>query len=476
MITHVAIARVTLETTTPLTIGTGAGNDLVDAICVTDANGLPTVPGSSIAGVLRHGLPDGPEGPGAHRLFGYQQQDTGEASHVFVSWAHAHDASDRPVSARPGSAHAADEVLGLLAAGVRRDHVRISRHGVVDGRGKFDTQLVPTGARFTFELRVQGGPESRRITDPAATLDQLLGQIASPAFRLGGRTRRGFGTVKVVRVLARTFDLRTEHAAWAGVPRDLAAPVPASLLPTFRVRAADEAPGFKTGRLVLEAVDYWLFAGEPARESHYRNDKAIDQVAKTEPVITWDGARGRVLESKEARYLVPASSVKGALRHRTEFHLRRLRGVWASTDGSTPPDADVVTEAMQTLFGDVKQRAGTGDGAGKPGRVYLTDHYAAPSQREGELDHVSIDRFTGGPMDGMLFSEKPLFQGTITLALAVDVGCPIPDDVRRAFAAAVDDLCHERLPIGAASNRGHGYFRGGRVEGSVGEWLQGRMA
>ena len=54
-----ALAHVTIELSTPLTIGTGNGDDLNDSTCVLDTNGLPTIPGTSLAGMLRElGVPN----------------------------------------------------------------------------------------------------------------------------------------------------------------------------------------------------------------------------------------------------------------------------------------------------------------------------------------------------------------------------------------------------------------------------------
>src|SRR5262249_3982368 len=93
------LARVTVETRTPLSLGTGLGAGLYDTALVRDANGLPAIPGTSIAGVLRHihsALYGKDE---TDSLFGRAKERTGkeQPSRVHVSWAAIHDASDRPV-------------------------------------------------------------------------------------------------------------------------------------------------------------------------------------------------------------------------------------------------------------------------------------------------------------------------------------------------------------------------------------------
>ncbi len=82
------LARLTLETLTPLSIGTGAADGVFDVELVRDANGLPTIPGSSLAGVLRHlyWQTYGESDKEIQRLFGFQSLNEGEPSKLHVSW------------------------------------------------------------------------------------------------------------------------------------------------------------------------------------------------------------------------------------------------------------------------------------------------------------------------------------------------------------------------------------------------------
>ncbi|MEQ1566461.1 MAG: RAMP superfamily CRISPR-associated protein [Myxococcota bacterium] len=194
------ITRVTLEFDTPFAVGAVGGDDTPDTTWVTDGNGLPSIPGSSLAGVLRHALAEGrdPDDDATCRqVFGFQEGSDGRSSKVEVSWAQVHDATDRPVPFC--GAPVDDPVLALLREGVVRDHVAIGQRGVADGRLKFDESLVPAGARFTFEMVVHEGSERN------ATV--LVDLLRTGAVRLGGRTRRGFGAFRVLRAVTRSFDL-----------------------------------------------------------------------------------------------------------------------------------------------------------------------------------------------------------------------------------------------------------------------------
>ena len=47
------LARVIIETKTPLAVGSGEKEITTDALVATDVNGLPYIPGTALAGVVR---------------------------------------------------------------------------------------------------------------------------------------------------------------------------------------------------------------------------------------------------------------------------------------------------------------------------------------------------------------------------------------------------------------------------------------
>lgn len=473
-----ALARVTIELRTPLTIGTGGGDDTRDATCVVDADGLPAIPATSLAGVLRHALA-GEGDPDKHadcrRIFGYQDGKLGDSSIVELSWGQVHDSQNRPVPFR--GADLSDPVLAFMVDGVLRDHVRIDPRGVADGAGKFDETLVPAGARFTFEILVH-----ERDSDAMADLLRLLTLLGDPALRLGGRTRRGFGAITVTRVAMRSFDLRAEadRSAWLDLPRRLDQGDPRGILQMLTLPAGVPS-GKVRATLTLTPKDHWLFGGgAPVRDEHFRKDRgqptehAHDRLPVTERRIAWTADRGAM---SDFEHLVPASGIKGALRHRVAFHARRLRKDWADPALEGWPDLSQsrgYTPEEDWLFGKVKARA---DGAGEdsaPGRLFLSDAYRGDLVYAAAVEHVSLDRFTQGPMDGLLFSEAPLYGGALVVEVDIDTRPGgAPGEARRALVSALADLCEGRLALGAGGSKGHGTFDGSVTWSDSGRWIGG---
>jgi CRISPR/Cas system CSM-associated protein Csm3 (group 7 of RAMP superfamily) len=459
------LARITIELRDPLTIGRGGADPTDDRPCVLDANELPTIPGSSIAGALRASLPGGSEGDKANDLFGYQDKRRGAASRVEVSWAQVHDALNRPIpllsTERPQ-----DAVVLELSTRRSRDHVRISGFGTADGAGKFDTGYVPVGTRFTFELVLHGGTEAE------VGIAELLAILAAPEFRLGGLKQRGYGAIKLRRVEQRTFDLANPRDLkdFASLPRDLSRPVPAGLLqaatPTWPAQPTSSGE-FLALEVDLVAEGTWLVANGAPRPDvdGAQNEPKINPYRELRIVWKQNATTKSELGAVVDHYVLPGSSIKGALWHRTAFHLAKAEGrVWRQP-GDEAGRADDNQTRLGPLFGTIK----SGDD-GAPGRVRIDECAVEASKAKLQVfDHVALDQFTGGPLDGHLFREEVVL-GTpdtpLTLSVTVDLrargkrpGAALDPAMRAAFAAALRDLIGGRLPLGAADARGHGFFK-----------------
>lgn len=460
------VARCTLEVESTFRIGSGEGDGLHDAVFVTDCNGLPAIPGDSLAGVMRHALANGSDpatNPTCCAVFGYQQKSAGQASAVQCSWASVHSRNDTPVPFR--EANMDDAVLALLAAGVPRDHVRIGPHGAVDERGKFDELVVPAGARFTFELVVDS-----RCPVSALELVQLL---ARPETRIGAATRRGLGRVHPIRCRIGRFDLRqrADRERYARLPIPLEKGDGGTLDPQ-EIEAAVASGRWVHGTIQLAAADTWAIGGTiPSGRETKRQEKnskpGWDKFPFTEQHIEWatqgNGSdRGAVVSREEAPFVIPATSIKGALRHRTAFHARRLQGdSWLTANNR---DAAATPEEV-SLFGEIREAD-----RGQPGVVLLGDVRVDPNDVAlAPFQHVCLDRFTQGPMDGLLFDEVVAHGGAFEVDIDVCVD-RLSSRARQALGAALDDLCSQRLALG--SGRSHGRFAGETVWDDGGRWME----
>lgn len=449
------LARVTIQFDTPFIIGSAQDDLLYDSVFVTDANGLPALPGSSLAGILRHAWADAGYGNG-NDIFGFQKKDQGHGSRLSISWGCIHDQEDRPVEGiiQDRSLLTRDRVLSESLVTTARDHVRINHKGTADKGGKFDERSVSAGHRFTFELALEGGEAD--VDD----WQRLLSLLRSDAIRVGGKTRRGYGQFSVVALKAAAFDLTTQEGfdAFAAHPLALAEPCQLSDVLGTKPQISSQSV---VATLRLRPESFWMIGGG--------FDADIDMAPLTANRIVWSGNRGDVQYN---RAILTGSAIKGAISHRLAFHYNRLSGAFA---GQVKPEEHTGKEnkAVASLFGSEKKGKD-----GQRGRVIISDLFIDNPGPQKIINHVSIDRFTGGArtLEGALFDEKPYYRGDeLCLKIAVTDADTINERaIRTAFAAALQDLADGRLALGAGAGRGNGYFKGNITWNEPGEaWLGG---
>ncbi|NOU05580.1 MAG: hypothetical protein HOO99_05290 [Hyphomicrobiaceae bacterium] len=331
---------------------------------------------------------------------------------------------------------------------LQRDNVRIDGDtGAVDGRGKFSRAAVPRGTRFTFEVSL--------ASDVSVNPDwsDLLSVIAN-GFRIGGATRRGLGRVCVKTVSSQTFELDKDdqYQAYCNYQRDPAAVAAASK--DISSTIARSPTGAHILELQVKAVDYVrigqskepLALGHAARPPH--------QIPRHETVIVWSKSQGATLQ--ELRVVVPGSSIKGALRHRVQFHLNCLNGSFAD---HAPADRMPDEPSLKSVFGFVADRSRGENGKAQAGIISIDDVFLDKDPIIGLMMHNSLDRFSQGTRDGVLFSEELLFETPLSLCIEISAAAQIDPKVREALRLALDDFSEGRLAIGGGAAKGHGYFK-----------------
>jgi CRISPR/Cas system CSM-associated protein Csm3 (group 7 of RAMP superfamily) len=434
------LARLTLQAETPFHVGSGREWRESDAGIMTDANGLPTIPGTSIAGVIRHAMDNGPENAFVAGLFGHQpdgstEKAEGHGSRVVFSFACIHDSNGVPVAGLiPAERLVEDLVLANAIRPTLRDHARHNDKGVVADGGKFDDLVVCAGHRFTLEIELTG-----TIADQARW-DYLLNLFADPAVRFGGKTSRGLGRFSVAALHTRTFDLSApgDFAAYAAHPSRLDKPVGEGWSAVAPVASASNEIQLK-----ITPKGFWLFGGGL--------DPDTDIVPVKDRVIVWP-EMGSPRENEI--FSLPGSALKGALRHRAIFHAYAAKGYFAG-DADESPAKNEAEDLVASLFGNAPEAEGN---ARQRGALLFSDMTAeavpAPLQ-----NHVSIDRFTGGARDQALYDEAPLFGG-IEFTWRIGLSRALSPDEETLLRAVVADLAESRLQLGGGTGRGHGFFTG----------------
>lgn len=436
--THRILARLIVEAKTPLSIGTGIGDVTTDSLVARDVNGLPYIPGSTIAGVIRSQMKVDEES----ELWGYQSRKKGKGAEIIFTEAKIIDSKNNVVDGVIDTDHARrdpllHEYMDLLPI---RQHVRINESGVASKGGKFDEQIVYKGTRFCFEMEIVADSQDEQ------PMLNILEAISSRSFRLGGGTRKGFGRIEVVSLKTKTLNLKTQ------TDLELYLNKPASLsegtewwshINGKQVLAKDDSGYVKYRLEISRPQDFFMFG------SGFGSDNGdADKTPVKESIV-------KDLGMDKDRMLIPATSVKGALRHRVAFHYNKKTGQYFGKTGATIASDN---PAVKALFGyqDKEQHKGN---------VFISDVFEKPTK--GVLaTHVSIDRFTGGAKNGALFTEQTDYGKGKMFFIEIDVNKTAfvndseESPIQKALEEALIDICKGQLPLGGSVNRGNGIFTG----------------
>jgi len=457
------MARITIEFTSRFRVGRGEPETSLAADVASDPNGLPMIPGESMAGALRAAF--GRRYPEAvNSIFGSRR--AGElGSRIQISDAHIHDQYDRVIDEvlslsriygeQNDKASPSDPVLQDALAIQRRDMVRRHHRGAVDGSGKFEAETLSRGHRFTLQLEMIEKPESEEW--PA-----LRSLWYSQSIALGAKTRSGFGRFKVVHWRERTFDLTksNDFKAYACIDSRLdRCPIDFTDLPEIhRVDSSISIP--------LRPLSAWCFGGGQSQAAPEPKDKPTLQPF-AEPGVVWSNPhsaqdsskpRGRI---EPGFWVIPGTGIKGALAHRVAFHFNRLQGYFADEPlGEETERADWLMQhtgwrnpAVAHLFGVPSGKPGQSQGC-----VSIDDTLISTDGPElDRRDHVAIDAMTSGSLSGKLFTER-LLRVSLNLRLQIHEDLDWNKPHGKALLAALDDLCHGRLALGGGTGRGHGRF------------------
>lgn len=442
---HRFLARIIIEAKTPLAVGSGNKDIITDALVAKDVNGMPYIPATSIAGVLRSMM-----GKEADSFFGFQAANGGKGSEIIFTEAKILSSTSQVIDGLNIEA-VNDALLEKYVELPIRQHVRIDSNGVAVDHGKFDEQIVFKGSRFCFEIEM--------VSDGTnyGQFQTTLSRLSDSSFRIGGGTRCGFGEIEIIELRTKYLDLTKEtdlklyldkssnlSVAWSGWDD------------STKPASHTDSNQWISYKLELSPEDCFLF-------SSGFGDEDTDMTPVKARQVNWENNRGQL---SDMRILIPATSVKGALAHRVAYHWNRLNEYFIGDDRAKVGKDN---EAVKALFGSEGEKEDNEMTNQVRGNLLFSDIIQAlDSHQEKILNHVKIDRFTGGAIDGALFNEKTIygknesFEFTI-LANKVALATTNAETrmiVQEALEAALMDICKGLLPLGGGVNRGNGVFTG----------------
>lgn len=381
----------------------------------------------------------------------------------------------------------------------KRHGVGIDRATGAASKGAlYEHEFLPRGTRFTAVITAEGRDneemtheQSKGIPGPASTdaVKKLLGLIVSildsSTVTLGGRTGSGQGTVRLrssdLRVVARTTDEKGKNLS--KVVDALVGKEEGPLEEDTgneenkgrkQKETEDEDESWPVDNPMLVTIKWWsptgIFVAEDDELTKQRQAKARAEGNPEAPEVT-EPLRDPSVDWDDAQLLIPGTSIRGALRSRAS---RIARTVLAARGNLEPLASHDVHEQIANepnlvryMFGCTEYR----------GAVTVHDCLSTELGTRIEVTHNAIDRWTGGVIDGGLFTEAiyPHAQWN-DIKIEVDVprllsnvrtdcakkGIPEEEDKERARASwcllclALAELSAGTLPLGSRSTRGLG--------------------
>ena len=321
----------------------------------------------------------------------------------------------------------------------RRHGVGIDRTtGAASDGALYEHEFLPRGTAFTIRITAEGrdgeqkndterkgNKQSEGIPGPASsdTVEKLLEFIVdvlkSDTFSLGGRTGSGQGKIQVIEPKLRRFSGTTDAGTLT---------TPADVLNAL-IGQDEEGTSLplKLGGWSLEkptriTITWWsptgIFIAEDEKLTKQR--KAAQEAENKKKGIEEEvhevvyPLRDPSEEWENAQLLIPGTSIRGALRSRasriarTVLSARRELEPFASRDLHD----QIATEPnlVRYMFGCTEYR----------GAITVHDCMSEKTGTCVEVTHNAIARWTGGVIDGGLFTEA-IFLGTHWKPIKIDI-------------------------------------------------------
>lgn len=434
--------KITFQPDSPLCIGSGR-NDITDQDILRDARGIPYIPGSAVAGVLREACQGIMDEKAWKYYFGYSSTNTGnkiksdddiiESRIIFYDATLVGDNKDKDKNPKYRIS--------------QRDGVALNEYKSAKKQAKFDWEILEGDCKFQTFIEIS---EEQSDINEKVKADEVLINIAKiwreADIRFGAKTTRGFGKICNVEIIRRSFELVKnpdngiedwlefnlfDDESWEvgdsyedmleNLNEDKKWTLKDNNKLSLKLRLEG---GLSIRRYSTECSDE---ESSPDQEqlTTIKFDKNCSEEVAVIPGTTWAGAIGHRMEE-----LIDCSKVKKFERGKDDIQTYYYFG---------------------TVNNNKKEKS----------LIYFSESKLTGGQFK-KMSRNAIDRFLGSTAEGALFTEKIYIGGETTL----DIGFGDPyntavvysDDFINALAATLTDLHEGYLAVGGATSVGRGIF------------------
>ena len=309
----------------------------------------------------------------------------------------------------------------------RRHGVGIDRTtGAASDGALYEHEFLPRGTRFSIRITAEGrdgekmeNEQSEGIPGPAPSesvkklLEVIVDILKSDTVCLGGRTGSGQGTIQVIEPkLHRTGG--TTDAGTLTAPADI---LDALIGPDSEGTPIPlELGGWSLEEPARIKITWWSPTGIFVAEDEKLTKQRKEEARKKDPTANGvtEPLRDPSVPWEEAQLLIPGTSIRGALRSRAS---RIARTVLAARDelsafASHDLHEQIAAEPnlVRYMFGSTEYR----------GAITVHDCLSTDRGKRNKVTHNAIDRWTGGVIDGGLFTEA-VYLGTKWQPITIDI-------------------------------------------------------
>lgn len=386
----------TCKAESALKIASGASEES-DSDVLLNSEGLPYIPGTSLAGALYAALVEKSNLDNI-KLYSFWGRDNSRESHLDI--AHCNLVSEKVIIEF-------------------RDGIAINQQTQqTQKNAKYDYQVIPAGVEFNYSIVVNDTGEEGISKDLASYVAKIFEQ----GILIGGHKNKGKGLLKSIGANHRHFDFTQEKHVYEWIDRDFEdGGEKFNPDPTVELKK----PGFMvSGSFKIPNA---LIIGSAASANNSKSDKTH-------------------LKSG-GKYILSGTALKGALKARAR--------IIANTIGMNDTE-----KMLDDLFGRKSENQEKIPEKKKKrlSSRFMCNEPFIERGAESIQHRIKIDRFTGGTIKGGLFDSEPLWGGTIA-NLSFSVNDPTKEEVELLLLVFAD-LFRGDIVFGGEKNIGRGVIKG----------------
>ena len=309
----------------------------------------------------------------------------------------------------------------------RRHGVGIDRTtGAASDGALYEHEFLPRGTAFDIRITAEGRDnepmgrdQSKGIPSPASSdtvkklLEFIVDVLKSDTFSLGGRTGSGQGKIRVIEPKLRRLSGTTD-AGTLTTPADI---LNALIGPDEEGTSLPlKLDGWTLEQPARIIIEWWSPTGIFVAEDQELTDKRKEEAREKDPDANGvtEPLRDPSVAWDEAQLLIPGTSIRGALRSQASRIARTVLAERCELEPLTSQDIHEQIAAepnlVRYMFGSTEYR----------GAVIIHDCRSKKRGKRVEVTHNAIDRWTGGVIDGGLFTEA-VYLGTEWEPIQIDI-------------------------------------------------------